>query len=276
MAKQNNDDNNMQQKIFWGIVLVLIVAVIFGIFKLSNEGKRTTNDPFEITSQDHVKGNRDAAVTLIEYSDFQCPACRGYFPLIKQLNSDFPENLRIVYRHFPLTSIHPHAIPAAKASEAAGMQDRFWEMHDLIFDNQSNWTNSSDVEEIFESYADILKLDLEKYRADFDSKAVSRKVSGDRALALRQNLRGTPSFFLQGRRLENVSDYTTLKGIIEQEIIDAGAQLPEDTTELEDGTSNENSNDEGSQSAQETNEQNTNEADTTEESTSSTEATTQE
>lgn len=270
MAKQNNEGNNMQQKIFWGIVLVLIVAVIFGIFKLSNEGKRTTDDPFEITSQDHVKGNRDAAVTLIEYSDFQCPACRGYFPLIKKLNSDFPDNLRIVYRHFPLTSIHPHAIPAAKASEAAAIQGRFWEMHDLIFDNQSNWTNSSDVEEIFESYADILKLDLEKYRADFDSKAVSRKVSSDRALALRQNLRGTPSFYLQGRRLENVNDYTTLKGIIEQEIIDAGIQLPEVTIEVEDGTSNENNNDEGSQTEQETN------TDTKEESNSSSETTTQE
>ncbi|MEK7131726.1 MAG: thioredoxin domain-containing protein, partial [Patescibacteria group bacterium] len=102
---------------------------------------------------DWIKGAplKDTRVTLIEYSDFQCPACGAYYPMVKQLGQEF-KNLSIVYRHFPLPQ-HANARPAAQAAEAAGQQGKFWEMHDIVFDNQNSWAGSKSVEEVFIAYA---------------------------------------------------------------------------------------------------------------------------
>ena len=96
---------------------------------------------FEAGEEDRVKGNEEAGVVLIEYSDFQCPACGSYYPIVKALSEEFPEELLIVYRHYPLTNIHPNAFSAAKASEAAANQGKFWEMHDMLFERQAEWAN---------------------------------------------------------------------------------------------------------------------------------------
>lgn len=226
------------QKIFWGVVIILIVVIIFGIIKLSKQGTNTSSDPFEITANDHLKGNKNAPVTLIEYSDFQCPACASYFPFIKKLEQDFPDNLRIVYRHFPLTSIHPYAVTAAKAAEAADQQGRFWEMHDIIFQNQTKWSQEPNPEKTFESYAELLNLDMNKYKEDFNSNIIQRKINSDRAQALRLNLQGTPSFFLDGNKLENLRNYDALKELIKKEIEEkTGTSLP---TSENDSTMTEN------------------------------------
>lgn len=94
----------------------------------------------EVKVNDNVKGSREAKAVLIEYSDFQCPACQVYYPVVKQLTEELGNEILVVYRHFPLTTIHPNALPAAKAAEAAGKQGKFWEMHDMLFDKQSEWS----------------------------------------------------------------------------------------------------------------------------------------
>jgi len=93
-----------------------------------------------LTGDDHYKGNPDAQVVLIEYSDFQCPACRAYIPIITSLIEQFPDDLVVVYRHFPLQSVHANARAAAEASEAAAKQGKFWEFHDILFDKQTEWS----------------------------------------------------------------------------------------------------------------------------------------
>jgi protein-disulfide isomerase len=104
----------------------------------STEGNATI--PNIVAQDDWVKGNKDSKVIVVEYSDFQCPACAAYFPMVEQVMDEYKDKVAFVYRHFPLTSIHPHAEPMARAAEAAGKQGKFWEMYELIFKNQNAWS----------------------------------------------------------------------------------------------------------------------------------------
>lgn len=212
------NQNKPKSYLFIGIIGALSVFLIIGLIFLSKQGAKIPDDLFAITKSDHVKGNPNAKVKLIEYSDFQCPACANYAPYIKRLQEDFPDNLAIVYRHFPLTSIHELALPAARVSEAAANQDRFWEMHDLLFQNQTAWSNNENPEELFISYAKLLQLDEKKFSADYKNKSNEDKISVDRAISARLNLRGTPTFFLNGTKMENPSSYNDLKKNIEDVI----------------------------------------------------------
>ena len=118
--------------------VVVIVLVGFGIWKLASapEVSNEKASLLEITEKDWVKGSADAPVTLVEYTDFQCPACGAYYPLIKQLTEEFGDKVRVVIRHYPLIEIHKNALSGARAAEAAGRQGKFWEMYDILFSNQ--------------------------------------------------------------------------------------------------------------------------------------------
>jgi protein-disulfide isomerase len=109
----------------------------------------------------HVSGNPKAPVTLEEFGDFQCPPCGALHPMLKTLQQEFGPRLRLIFREFPLVPAHQHALAAARSAEAAGMQGKFWEMHDLLYDNQKLWSNAIDVRPIFEDYATKIGLDLE-------------------------------------------------------------------------------------------------------------------
>lgn len=210
---------------------LIAVAAVVGLLAWASGG----NDAGTVGGDDWFKGDANAPVTLIEYSDFQCPACGAYYPLIKQLHEDFGDSLKIVYRHYPLTQIHPYAQPAAAASEAAGKQGKFWEMHDKLFDNQRSWSNATvaDVQETFEQYAEQLGLDVERFRADMDSREVADAIAADRAAGNRAGVRGTPTFVLQGKTISNPSGYEEFAVLIEEALraagVDPNAELPEDT-----------------------------------------------
>ena len=167
------------------------------------------------TSTDWVKGAplKDAKVTIIEYSDFQCPACGAYYPMVKQLGQEF-KNLAIVYRHFPLTQ-HANARPAAQAAEAAGRQGKFWEMHDMLFENQKYWSESRVVTDIFVAYAKTLGLDMEKFKNDFNSSAAKTKIESDYQSGASE-IDGTPTFFLNDKKIQNPQSYDEFRTIIEQ------------------------------------------------------------
>lgn len=150
----------------------------------------------------HARGDATAPVTLEEFGDFQCPPCGMLHPILEQLETEFgPRRLRVIFRHFPLVPAHAHALNAARASEAAGLQGKFWEMHDLIFENQNAWKDAFDSRPIFESYATKLGLNLEMYRRDLGSEAVERRIflDGKRARAL--GVQGTPTVFMNGREV---------------------------------------------------------------------------
>lgn len=202
-----------------GVVVVLALAAVFA-FVSNNKGggteissdSLTTEALYEARDHDHVKGNPNANVTLVEYGDFQCPACASYHPVVAQMVEKFPDTLKVIYRHYPLERVHPHAVAAARAAEAAGKQGKFWEMHDLLFERQNDWSRVPNAGAIFEQYAESLDLDMEQYAADLKSRDVKSKVDDDQSTGNRLGVQGTPWFFLNGQQIRpgTLDEFETL------------------------------------------------------------------
>ena len=140
------------------------------------------------------RGSQMAPVTIVEFSDFECPYCGRAHPIVQRVLREFEGSVRVVFKHYPLSS-HPHAMPAARAAVAAGNQDRFWEMHDLLFEHQQQLEP-----EHIERYAEQLDLDLERFRADLESEETQDRVDADKEAGRRAGVEGTPTFFINGRR----------------------------------------------------------------------------
>jgi protein-disulfide isomerase len=150
----------------------------------------------------HALGSQNSPVTLEEFGDFECPPCGMLHPVLKEMESEFgPAKLRIIFREFPLVPNHAHALVAARAAEAAGLQGKFWEMHDMIYENQKAWHEVFDARPIFEGYATKIGLNLEQFRQDIAGEIVERRIflDGKRAHAL--DVKGTPTVFLNGREV---------------------------------------------------------------------------
>ena len=209
----------------YGFLLVVLGIVAFFGYRFISF-VQTPNDsfsePLEITDRDWTRGNPQAPIALVEYSDFQCPACANYYPILKQLLDEYPDELLLVYRHIPLVAIHTNAIPAAKAAEAAGLQDSFWEMHDVFFENQEDWERERNPKDKFIGYAEQLGLDEQKFAEDYESREVQERVELDMFTANRLRVTATPTFFLNGKALANVRGYEDLKSRIEAEIANLG------------------------------------------------------
>lgn len=169
------------------------------------------------TERDWSRGPNEAPVTIVEYSDFQCPACRSFWQALNQLEKDSGDRFRFVYRHFPLDRLHPNARSAAVAAEAAGKQDKFWEYHQILFERQSDWKNSSRVEVQFERYARELNLDTPKFRRDFNDPSVRKKIVDDVRSGRKSGVQSVPAFFVNGRRIELPKTYADLRRFVEQE-----------------------------------------------------------
>jgi protein-disulfide isomerase len=148
----------------------------------------------------HVRGEAGAAITIEEFADFQCPPCRKLQPELKKISGEYGTRLRVVFRQRPLP-IHEHAIGAARATEAAGLQNRFWEMHDLLFEHQREWSDSADARGLFSSYARSAGLDVERFIRDMDGPEVSARILADQTRAESVNITGTPTLFLNGREI---------------------------------------------------------------------------
>jgi len=163
-----------------------------------------------ITEADHATGPADAPVTLVEYGDYECPDCFNALPIVKGLREKFGERLRIVFRHFPNSSIHPGASAAAAAAEAASLQGRFWEMHDALFRRQH------DLADVDLTHL-ALRISLEVYRfeRDLESEANARRVRHDLESGQRSGVKGTPTFFINGKRYRGVVDLPSMVAAIE-------------------------------------------------------------
>jgi protein-disulfide isomerase len=148
----------------------------------------------------HVRGRPDAPVTLVEFGDFQCPPCANLSEPINQLERDYRSRLRVIFRHFPLAN-HQHAREAALASEAAGLQDRFWEMHDLLYREQSVWSKAPDVRVLFSAYAGMLGLNIDRFRKDMESEQAKARVTSDEQQAITLGVRTTPTIFVNNHQV---------------------------------------------------------------------------
>jgi len=164
------------------------------------------------TEMVHVRGRADApvTVTLVEFGDFQCPPCANLSEPINQLERDYRSRLRIIFRHFPLPN-HQHAREAALASEAASLQNRFWEMHDLLYREQSVWSKAPDVRVLFSAYAGMLGLNIDRFRKDMESEQAKARVTSDEQQARALGLATTPSIFVNNGKLPRA--YTNPPGL---------------------------------------------------------------
>lgn len=190
-------------KQFWAALLI-IAAILGGIVFVTNHNKPSTTGAAGQPTN-HVEGTSPEGVKLVEYGDFQCPVCAEFYAVTKQIAQTYSDRIVFQFRNLPLTSIHQNAFAAARAAEAAGMQNKYWEMHDLIYQNQSSWSQSSNPLAFFESYATSLGLNKTKFDQDYASDAVNKSINADLAeFAKIGDDMATPTYYLDGKKLQNL------------------------------------------------------------------------
>ncbi len=198
-----------ETKIFLGILVATVAIIGIAVFFVSKPASAPTPLPREtlIAADSHTIGNASVSAYLVEFSDFQCPACRAFAPTVDEIAKKYTDKLLFVYRHYPLSQ-HAFAKPAAMAAEAAGEQGKFWEMAKLLFENQDRFSESP-----WASLADELKLDRVKFDAALNSQNLKAKIDRDQTDGIRLGLPGTPSFFLNGVRLEIATPLDLTKAV---------------------------------------------------------------
>jgi protein-disulfide isomerase len=200
----------------WIIFAAICVALLGGLVILSRQGQVNVGniDQSKIVAAsaangniaDHVFGNKSGKTLLIEYGDFQCPGCGAAYPILKDVTEQYKDKLTFVFRNNPLTTIHPNARAAAAAAEAAGLQGKYWEMHNMLYEKQNEWSESSTDQRLafFDSYAGQVGVkDIKKFEADMDAKGVSDKINFDLALGKKVPVQGTPTILLNGKQIDS-------------------------------------------------------------------------
>lgn len=196
------------------IAAVLAVAII-GTVRLL-KWNRTKDSSTSISSSPRPTGQQPklppgAVVTLEEFGDYQCPPCGALHPTLKKLKHELGPNLNFVFRNLPLSSMHKNALAAAQAAEAARVQDRFWEMHDLLYENQNLWKDDINPRATFLKFAGDLGLDTARFVRDLDDQQVQMRIAADQDAAAKLGINGTPTILIDGRRLRD--EVTTPEGI---------------------------------------------------------------
>lgn len=223
------------------IIFAVICALVLGVLVLNKKSDDVKVDSINaskaVTSTknkdipDHIFGTDSQKVVLIEYGDFQCPGCGSLYPGLHPIKEKYKGQLTFIFRNFPLTSIHPNALAAATAAEAAGLQDKFWEYHDKLYENQSAWSEASTDErtDIFINYAKGLGLDTAKFKKDMESDKVAKKIARDQALGKKIGVTSTPTLVLNGKIIAQSTWDTPekLEKIIQDAIKASGQELPQ-------------------------------------------------
>lgn len=194
----------------WVIVIIATVVLFAGAFYFAGNASERNNEGIEEVT--HVKGNAESEVVLVEYSDFQCPACGAMAPVLQGLMAEYGEQIRFEYRHFPIEQAHPYAVQAAVAAEAAGQQGKFYEFHDLLFENQQTWSSSPTPNAQFQQYAAELELDMDLFRRHSNASVLRDKVRNQLAEGREAGVTGTPTLFLNGQKMQ----YSTYPEFLEQ------------------------------------------------------------
>jgi protein-disulfide isomerase len=172
-----------------------------------------------VNEQDHMNGNPDSKIILVEFGDFQCPHCRAAYPILKKMEGIYKDRMNFVFRHFPLAELHPYAQAAAVASEAASNQGKFWQMHDLIFENQP----SLGLEMLLQ-LAESLKLNMKTFQHDFKDPKLMKKVEENFESGIISGVNGTPSFYINGAKYNESYDFTSLSHAIDQVLAEQGVK----------------------------------------------------
>ena len=220
-AKTQERNAKIKKYSIWAGAVGIIVLVIAGLVMLVSAPSSPSSEAANVapvSEKDISKGNPKAKVTLIEYADFQCPACAAYHSVITQLQTQYQDKMFYVYRMFPLTNIHPNAKISAQAAYASHKQNKFFEMDDLLYEGQKDWENESDPRGIFIDYAKKLKLDAKKFQDDMNSDEAKKYVEAAENQALAEGINQTPTFILNGVKIKNPGSFEEFKKLIDNEL----------------------------------------------------------
>jgi protein-disulfide isomerase len=220
------------KKHMWKIIIGAAIVLMAGSFFLSQQASKGSNDGIVVS--DHIKTAADPKATLTEYGDFQCPACGQFYPIVSAVLEQYGGNLSFEFKNFPLP-MHPYAIPAAKAAEAAGQQGKYFEMYDKLYQNQDAWAQSSAPQAFFNQYAEELGLNMDQFKKQMRSSILSDHIKAQQKEAMDKGFTGTPSFELNGEKLE-FTTYEEFIGKIEAALgIENTAASSSASTTAEDG-----------------------------------------
>lgn len=208
--------------LLWGGAFLGFLTLLVVLIKVASSGPSvSTSEPVAdfppVEANETFYGSESARVTLVEYSDFQCPACASYYPTLKKIKEDYKDQLLFVYRHFPLRQNHLNAAIAAQASYAAHKQGKFWEMHNMLFDYQDSWAAQNNAAQTFIEYAGTLKLDVKKFETDMNSQEAKDYVAAQERQGISLGVNSTPTFFLNQKRLFVNPSYEDFQKAIDQE-----------------------------------------------------------
>lgn len=211
-AEQRAQTQKLMGKIgLFGVLPVLALIVLYTLFS-----QGPTYSPVEIAPNDHVRGTTDTPVTIVVYADFQCPACATEHQEMTRIWPQLRDKAHLVFRHFPITTSHPHSWDASLYAEAAGKQGRFWEMHDYLFATQAIWSTLPSAEDEFDSYALELNLDLDQLHADIAAEETIAKVRNDQRGGNSAGVRSTPAVFINGRLLARPTEARIIEIVNEE------------------------------------------------------------
>jgi protein-disulfide isomerase len=206
-------DKKTMNMLTYGFVAIVVILMGFSFFNyISKVG--TVPKPADVSLDDHIRNGAQAKVVLVEYGDFQCPACGAYEPLVQQLLSKHVSYVQFVFRHFPLTQIHKNALLAAKYAEASGIQGKFWEMHDVLYARQKEWSDSLNAKDLFNGYGKELGLNVTKLETDSDGASIEAKIKANFEEGVKIGIQGTPTFYVNGVKIDNPESIEAFEKII--------------------------------------------------------------
>jgi protein-disulfide isomerase len=199
-------------KMFWAI-LAAIALLFVGLIAFTGEDKKSPAGGNASKATNHVSGSASTGVKLVEYGDFECQFCGQYYPIVEQVKDKYKDKIQFQFRNLPLIQIHKNAFVAARSAEAADKQGKYWDMYNLLFANQTSWSEAEDAKPIFEQYATQLGLNVEKFKADVTSTEVNDIINADIAEFKKTGEKmSTPTFFLDGKKIEpkSVDEFSKL------------------------------------------------------------------
>lgn len=209
------------------VIIVAVGLIGLALLIMSGSAKKANNGSADVASATpvpyaaHMKGAADAKVTITEYGDFQCPACKAYASAVKAIAEKYGAQVKVEFRHFPLP-MHPNAPMAARAAESAGAQGKFWEMHDELYEHQDEWANTSDPKAKFAEYATEIGLDAAKFATDLDNPELLGHIASDKKEGEAVGVNYTPYFLLNGQKITNPQNETEFNALVENALQNAG------------------------------------------------------
>jgi len=223
-------------------ILAVIILVFVGIIvfngKSNNSGSGKSGSSSKPTQ--HIEGQGKDGITLVEYGDYQCPYCGQYFSIVQQVQAEYNQQIFFQFRNFPLTSLHPNAFAGARAAEAAGLQGKFWQMHDLLYEQNgayynggepaASWIGASNPEPYFDADAQQLGLNVTKFKSDYASDTVNSLINADMAAGNKLGVSATPSFYLDGKAISVGESASAFEKLINAEIAKKAGQASSAST----------------------------------------------